>query len=164
MKRFLQRLARKILAKEICSLKATVEFSKQVEDSTYRELRSQILANRSLANRIELLEKLKEPATYPIGECPPWTAEDAQRWKEFLANPTGQSLWRRARARETSLAISACRGTEDPKTVGGITFALNWLESLARPEIISSAEDAKSATTEYGMPEDAVTSHETSTK
>ena len=94
------------------------------------------------------LKSLKEPRIYPNVQCPDWTAENALHWKTFLLTPAGKALWERARAREVSLCIASCSGTEDAKMSGGMTFTLNWLESLARPEIISSAEDAKSAKTD----------------
>lgn len=91
----------------------------------------------------------------PVVPVAEWTAEDAFHWKQFLQTPAGQSLWQRARARQAALCVDACDGKLDPKTAGGFTFTLNWLESLANHEAISSAELAKSANAEApnGEPE-----------
>ena len=77
-----------------------------------------------------------------------WTADDARQWKTFLQSPAGQSLWQRARARQAALCVEACDGKFDPKTAGGVSFTLNWLESLANAEAISSAALVKAANTE----------------
>jgi hypothetical protein len=91
-----------------------------------------------------------------------WTADDARQWKTFLQSPAGQSLWKRARAREAALCVQACGGQFDTKVAGGFSYTLNWFESLANPEIISTTEVAKSETIEAGTHEDAGFSPETS--
>lgn len=83
-----------------------------------------------------------------------WTLDDARQWKTFLQSPAGQTLWSRARARQASLCVEACDGKFDPKTAGGVSFTLNWLESLANVESISTAAVAQAAKSESGI-EDA---------
>jgi hypothetical protein len=92
--------------------------------------------------------------------APEWTVDDARQWKTFLQSPAGQTLWQRARAREAALCVEACAGKHDPKLAGGVSFALNWLESLANVESISSAADANAANSETGSSANAELSPE----
>lgn len=77
--------------------------------------------------------------------APEWTKEDAANWKQFLRTPTGQALWIRARAMEAATCVKACAGRANHRMAGGISYSLNWLESLAT---ISGDSPAKESTTD----------------
>ena len=93
--------------------------------------------------------------------APEWTAEDATHWKQFLQSPTGQSLLKRARAMEVGLCVNACAGKHEPKMAGGVSICLNWMESLANTDAISSASLVNDAPTEDSTQRDAVFSPDT---
>ncbi len=50
----------------------------------------------------------------------------------------------RARAREAYLAVKACSGQLDPKSVSGLSDTLNWIESMALISGDSPAQESKS--------------------
>ena len=98
--------------------------------------------------RLGVLAPFSPLAVVPL--APDWTPEDAMHWKQFLQSPAGQALWLRARAREASLCVAACAGKHDPKTAGGFSFTLNWLEGMANAESISAASAAQDANSNLG--------------
>jgi len=80
--------------------------------------------------------------------APKWDVEEAQVWKAFLLSKCGQDILTKARAMEAATCVKACSGEGDHKLAGGISFTLNWLESLANVEAITSASLEKDANTE----------------
>jgi hypothetical protein len=90
---------------------------------------------------------------FSFPQCPVWSAEDAAHWRTFLGSPTGNSLWKRARAMQIASCVNACDGKLEPKLAGGISFTLNWMEQLAT---ISESPAASGETYENSKREIAV--------
>jgi hypothetical protein len=84
----------------------------------------------------------------PVSGCPDWTVEHAKQWRTFLLTPAGHDLLARARAREASLAITEASDLDAPRICRGMTFTLNWLESLANVELISASAAANAEQSE----------------
>ena len=64
-------------------------------------------------------------------------------WRNFLRSQTGIDLIQKARARECSLAILACRNSHEcePLRAAGFSDAVNWFMSLAVIERKQSQND-----------------------
>ena len=99
----------------------------------------------------------------PVSGCPDWTVEHAKQWRTFLLTPAGHDLLARARAREASLAITEASDLDAPRICRGMTFTLNWLESLANAELISASAAANAEQSEDDS-EHVTTSNERSTE
>lgn len=77
--------------------------------------------------------------------APEWQSDDAAALRKFLSSKSGQKLLMRARAMEAFYAIHACSDAHmHPKTVGGITFTLNWIEKLVTLPGESAVQDSES--------------------
>ena len=70
----------------------------------------------------------------------PWTEQNEQAWREFLATPTGVSLLRRGRAIAFNHSSAAIAGS-DPRMNG---FAAGYYDAVARwlPSLAISQESA----------------------
>ena len=124
------------------------------------------LCHKTLGNYVtdyaELLKAI-ESKLAPVSGCPDWTVEHATQWRTFLLTPAGHDLLARARAREASLAITEASDLDAPRICRGMTFTLNWLESLANAELISASAAANAEQSEDDS-EHVTTSNERSTE
>lgn len=95
-------------------------------------------------------------------DAPPWSQANVLALKAFFATPTGATLLKRARAMEYNRSVNACSDvfhTQHSAGVAkGITDTLNWIESLASPDMLERL--SRPSGDQEGKPDTSDSDHE----